>query len=234
MNRTLGTPRLWAILASVAGLISLAVTIAFRLLPPVTAASQCMGEAAVLQFEFAREAEELTNLFGTPSDPCRLESIAAMDAINQLDVAAYIPSYTLFAIFVALFVTGGRLRLPALLAILAAIVALVADYIETFTLLKITPGLETQAALLPTSANAAWTKFGALATHALLLAALCLEKEPRRWILGLLLLAPMIGFLAAFTNPNALGLLTLGFLVAWLPLLGLAIWRSVRPIPEGR
>ena len=231
MDRTIGTPRLWAILTAVAGLASLAVTVAFRLLGPVRAAGQCMTDGAVVQFEFARKAEDLTNLFGLPSDPCRGQIIDAMDAVNQLDVIAYIPSYTLFALFAALFLGAGRLRLPILLAMLAAVAALVADYVETFTLLEITPGLEAKAALLPTASTAAWTKFAALAAHALLLAVACLEKEPRRWILGFLLLAPTVGVLAAFTNPESLNLLTYGFLLAWLPMLGLAIWRSVRPAP---
>jgi hypothetical protein len=230
MDRTIGTPRLWAILASVAGLASLAVTVAFRHLGPVRAADQCMADGAVIQFEFARKAEDLTNLFGLPVDPCRGQIIDAMDAVNQLDVIAYIPSYTLFAIFAALFVAGGKLRLPVLLALLAAVIALVADYIETFTLLEITPTLEAKAALLPTSSTTAWIKFAALAAHALLLAVACLEKEPRRWILGILLLAPAVGVLAGYTNPESLYLLTLGFLLAWLPLLGLAIWRAVRPL----
>ena len=230
MDRTIGTPRLWAILAGVAGLASLAVTVAFRLLGPVRAAGPCMTDGAVLQFEFARKAEDLTNLFGPPVDSCRGQIIDALDAVNQLDVIAYIPSYTLFARFAARFI-GGRLRLPILLAMLAAVIALVADYIETFTLLQITPALETQAALLPTSSTAAWVKFAALAAHALLLAVACLEAPPRRWILGLLLLAPAIGVLAAFTSPESLNLLTLGFLLAWLPLLGLALWRAVRPAP---
>ncbi|MDO9337236.1 MAG: hypothetical protein Q7T61_12600 [Caulobacter sp.] len=232
MQRTIGTPRLWAILASVAGIASLAVTVAFKLLGPVRAAGVCMTDGAVMRFEFARTADDLTNLFGLPVDPCRSPIIQAMDAVNQLDVIAYIPSYTLFAIFAALFMTGGRLRLPVLLAILAAVVALVADYVETFTLLEITPGLEAKVALLPTSATAAWIKFGALAAHALLLSALCLEAPPRRWILGFLLLAPTVGVLAAFTNPQSMNLLTLGFLLAWLPLLGLAIWRSLRPTAD--
>lgn len=231
MDRTIGTPRLWAILAGVAGLASLAVTVAFRLLGPVRAAGPCMTEGAVLQFEFARKAGDLTNLFGPPADSCRAPIIAAMDAVNQLDIVAYIPSYTLFALFAALFVGGGRLRLPVLLAMLAAVVALVADYVETLTLLEITPALEARADLLPTASTAAWVKFAALAAHALLLAVACLEAPPRRWILGLLLLAPAIGVLAAFTNPQSLGLLTLSFLLAWLPLLGAALWRAVRPGP---
>lgn len=231
MNRTIGTPRLWAILASVAGLVSLGVTIAFRLLEPVRTAGQCMSDGAVLAFEFALKAQELTNIFGEPTDPCRPLTINAVDAINQLDVIAYIPSYTLFAIFAALFIAGGKLRLPILLAMLAAVVALVADYVETFTLLEITPALEPQAALLPTSSTAAWVKFAALAAHALILAAVCLEAPPRRWIVGLLLLAPAVGVLAGYTDSRNLDYLTLGFLLAWLPLLGLAIWRAVRPSP---
>lgn len=230
MDRTIGTPRLWAILTGLAGLASLAITVAFRLLGPVRAAGQCMTDGAVLQFEFARKAEDLTNLFGLPSDPCRTQIVGAMDAVNQLDVIAYIPSYTLFALFGALFIGAGRLRLPILLAMLAAVVALVADYIETFALLEITPTLEAKAALLPTASTAAWVKFAALAAHGLMLAVACLEKPPRRWILGFLLLAPTVGVLAAFTSPESLNLLTLSFLLAWLPLLALALWRAVRPV----
>lgn len=230
MNRTIGTPRLWAILAGLFGLVSLAVTVAFRLLGPVTAAKGCTTDGAVIQFEFATKADQLAEIFGNPADPCRALAIDAMDAVNQLDVIAYIPSYTLFAVCAALFISGGRLRLPILLAILAAAVALAADYVETLTLLEITPTLEAKAALLPTSSTAAWIKFAALAAHALILAAVCLEKPPRRWIVGILLLAPAIGVLAAWSNVQNLWLLTTGFLLAWLPLLGLALWRAVRPL----
>ena len=229
MDRTIGTPRLWAILAGVFGLASLAVTVAFKLLGPVTAARECMIDGAVIQFEFARKADQLTEIFGNAVDPCRGPNIAAVDAVNQLDVIAYIPSYTLFAICAALFISGGKLRLPILLAIFAAAVALVADYVETFTLLQITPALEAQAALLPTSATAAWIKFAALAAHALILAAVCLEAPPRRWVLGILLLAPAVGVLAAYSDARNMTYLTLGFVLAWLPLLGLAVWRAARP-----
>lgn len=229
MDRTIGTPRLWAILTTIAGVATIAVSIAFRMLPLVTAAKGCLADGAVIEYEFARTAGHLTDIFGAPADTCRGTAIAAMDAINQLDVFAYIPSYTLFCLFAALFVSGGRLRLPVLLACAAAVVALAADYVETVTLLKITPELEPRAALLPISSAAAWIKFAALAAHALILAAVCLEKEPRRWILGILLLAPAIGVLAAFSDARNMQLLTLGFVVAWLPLLGLSAWRAARP-----
>lgn len=229
MNRTIGSPRLWAILTALAGLATVAVSAAFKLLSPVTAAKGCLAGGAVIDFEFARTADHLTDIFGAPGDPCRGMAIAAMDAINQLDVFAYIPSYTLFTVFAALFISGGRLRLPILLACGAAVLALAADYVETLILLKITPDLEPLAALLPVSATAAWIKFAALAAHALILAAVCLEKEPRRWIIGLLLLAPAIGVLAAFSDARNMNLLTLGFVLAWLPLLGLALWRTARP-----
>jgi len=154
-----------------------------------------------------------------------------MDAVNTLDVAAYIPAYAAFAVSAALFLAGGRLRFLVLAAIGAATLALVADYVETFTLLAITPALEAQAARLPTSSIAAWTKFAALALHAALLSLMALRDAPRRPIIGVLLLAPAIGLIAAFADRTRLDLLTLGFVVAWVPLLGLAIWRALRPAP---
>ncbi|HYE45560.1 MAG TPA: PAS domain S-box protein, partial [Caulobacter sp.] len=172
--------------------------------------------------------QDLTQVRALEETRRRQERLAA---VNTLDVAAYIPAYAAFAVSAALFLAGGRLRFLVLAAIGAATLALVADYVETFTLLAITPALEAQAARLPTSSIAAWTKFAALALHAALLSLMALRDAPRRPIIGVLLLAPAIGLIAAFADRTRLDLLTLGFVVAWVPLLGLAIWRALRPAP---
>lgn len=211
--------RLWAALASLAGLIALAVTIAFRLLPEVQAAGTCLAADAVIRFEFARTSADLQAIFG----PCRSQAIAAMDAVNHLDVAAYIPSYSAFAAFAAFYLGGGVRRPLVILAIAAAATALVADYVETTTLLRITADLDGAGPLLATSSTAAWTKFAALALNAALLSAICLTMRPRRRIIGGLLMLPVVATVVMAIEPSRSDLLNIAYLASWTPLLVLAI-----------
>ena len=215
--------RLWAALTSLAGLAALAVTVAFRLLPEVEAAGTCLPADAVIRFEFARTAADLQAIFG----PCRPQAIAAMDAVNRLDAAAYIPSYAAFAALAAIFL-GRSLRRPlVLLAVAAAATALVADYIETLTLLRITADLDNAAPLLATSSSAAWIKFAALAFNAVLLSAICLTATPRRPIHSALLILPVLATLVMAIDPSRSGLLSLAYLAGWTPLLLIAIRHAV-------
>lgn len=208
-----------------AGIATFGVTAMFTGLPAVKAAGTCMGAGSVVEFEFARTAAELAAVFGP--EVCRGPVIAGMDAINRLDVAAYIPAYTAFAIFAALWL-GGRTRL-ALAAVALAVVAFVADMVETTTLLQITKDLAAAEPLLPRSSTAAWIKFAALAAHGVALALVCLRSTPRRRILAALLLLPAIGTIAARVDPGSVGLLTLGLGLAWTAMLLVAICEAVWP-----
>jgi len=220
--------RLRAILTGLAGIAALAITVAFTQLPAVTAAGTCVAAGDVIAFEFATTAAELQRLFHPLGDPCRPLALAAMDQVNHLDVLAYIPAYTAFAVFSALFL-AARVRQPlALAAIAAAVTALVADYVETTTLLAITKDVEGGVALLPRSSTAAWIKFGALALNALLLAGLCFTGQPRRRILGALLLLPAPAFVAMWLEPARNGLLSAAFFLSWTPLMLLALWTAAR------
>lgn len=222
--------RLWAILTALAGSASLAVTVGFRVLPEVTASAAAgCGGPQVIAFEFARTVAEALALF--QPDSCRASLLTAMDAANTLDVWAYIPTYTLFGVFGAVFAARGGRPPLVLLAILASIAALVADYVETTTLLAITADLDKATdAMTARASTAAWIKFGALAVHGLLVAGVCLLGAPRRWILGLALVAPAIGFIAAAIDPAQwAGVMTLGFLIGWLTLLAFAVKESVWP-----
>lgn len=214
----MNNPRLWAALTALLGIVAFAVSFSFRMLPEVTAAGACMTDGAVIAFEFARTMADIDKVFGSPGSECRSLVIAGMDAVNHRDVAVFIPAYTLFAVFAALFL-GGRAPL-ALAAVAAALGAAAADWVETFTLLAITRDLDGAAPLLATSSTAAWVKFGLLAVHGLLLSAVCLRGAPRRWILGPTLLLPAAGTAAAFYDAGRFsGLMSLSFLVAWLFLL---------------
>jgi len=229
------TTRVWAILTTVAGIATLAVTLLFQTLPEVAAgrAAECYAAPPVIAFEFARTANQASALFG-PGD-CRAMTITAMDAINRLDMAAYIPAYTLFAVFGALFAARGARPRLALLAILAAITALVADYVETNALLAITADLDRATdAMTGRASTAAWIKFFALGAHGLLVAAVCFRTAPRRWIVGGALVLPMLGVIAAATDPDArAGLITLGMTIGWLTLMAFAAKESVWGVNNG-
>ena len=226
------TTRIWAILTTAAGLATLAVTVLFQVLPEVAAgrAAGCHAAPPVIAFEFARTAQQASALFGTGD--CRAMTVTAMDAINRLDMAAYIPAYTLFAVVAAIFAARGARPRLALLAILAAITALVADYVETSTLLKITADFDTATdAMTVRASTVAWIKFFALGAHGLLVAAVCFRVTPRRWIVGGALVLPMLGVIAAATDPAArAGLMTLGLTLGWLTLMAFAAKEAVWPV----
>lgn len=220
----------WAAPTGLVGLAALAVVTSFQLLPAVTDARGCVSSGTLMEFEFARSLADLQRVLYPPGDACRALTLAAMDQSNTLDVFVFIPTYTAFAVLAALFVGGGRLRRPLVAAaIAAAAVALVADYVETTRLLAITKNVEANAGLAPTASLAAWIKFGALALHALLLAVLCFTGEPRRRILGALLVLPILGFSVALASPSFHGLMTLAFVAAWLPLTLVALWTAFGP-----
>lgn len=221
------TSRLWPALTALTGLGSLAITVAFRMLEPVKAAGACMTDGKVIQFELATKASDLAAVFGGAD--CTPKVIAAMDAVNHLDIAAYIPTYTAFGVCAAIWL-GGRLRAPLVLAAVAlALVAFAADMVETTGLLRVTKDLAAAEPLLARISTAAWIKFGALALNALVLAAICLRASPRRLILGMLLVLPVIGTTLAYLDHGRLGLMTLGFVLSWTPMMLLAIRETVWP-----
>lgn len=216
--------RFWAIATALTGLGVLGLFAVFAMLPEAKAAASCLPAGSVVQFELARNAADLNAIFGPPGAACHALAITAMDAVNTLDIHAFIPTYTLFCICAALFLSGGALRPLALAAIAAALAALAGDYLETFTLLRLSHSLEAPDSMLPHLQLGAWSKFGALAMHAFFCAGLCFFDGKRRPILGALLLLPVPGFAAAAYNHIAFSnFMNLAFAIAWLALMAMAI-----------
>ena len=221
-------PRLWAIVTAIAGIASLAIVFAFQSLPEVKAAAGCASDRAVLLFELARTQTDLDAVFGPAGSDCRPKVIAAMDAVNTIDVWFFIPIYTLFVSAAALFLSGGALRPLAWGAIALAVVAAGMDYVETLNLLAYTPDLVPPPERLVESSSAAWVKFFCLAFNALALAGLCFTATPRkRWILGALLCLPIAGVSLMAINLDWMQAQTLAFFASWTPLMLLAARAAV-------
>lgn len=206
------------------GVIVLMLFGAFALQPEMQAAAQCLPAGSVVQFELASSRAELAAIFGAADSACRPLAVAAMDAVNHLDILAFIPAYTAFCIAAALFLAGDGLRLLAIAAIAAALGAAAGDYVETTTLLALTQSLDQPDHLLPRLQAGAWSKFALLAAHAFLCAGLCFNSAKRRTILGALLLLPAIGTaIAALDHTHLAGVMNAGFTVAWTAILIAAI-----------
>lgn len=232
----LRSSRVLPVLVAASGVIVLAVTLAFARLPAVKAAASCWPADAVFLFEFARSQEDLGRIFGAEGGECRALNVKAMDAANVMDVSVYIPAYTFFASVAALLVAGSHRR-ARLSAIAMALAAAVSDYVETTTLLTMTKSLEaaTPEQMLIAS-TAAWIKFGLLALHAAVLSYVCLARAPRRWLLGVALAMPLLGFIAMTVRFELHGLMKLGFFAGWTSLLivGLrqSFWPTFSPPPD--
>ena len=222
--------RVWAIATVVTGIITLGISVAFALLPEVTAAGDCFARGAVVQFEFARNIADLVSIFGEPESVCRPLVITAMDAVNRLDTLAFIPAYTLFGICAALFLANGVWARPlVIIAIGASLLAAAGDYLETTTLLAITHTLDAPGGLLHYSQLGAWSKFALLAAHAVFCAGICYTSERPRYILGAVLLLPPFGVAAAaYDHIVWSNVMSAGFAVAWVALLAMAIVSLVR------
>jgi hypothetical protein len=220
----------WGIATLATGLIVLALFVVFAMLPEVRAAGECLPAGSVVQFELARNLGDLAAIFGGPASECRALAVAAMDAVNTLDVLAFIPAYTAFWICAALFLGAGDWRRPLVVAaVLAALAAAVADYVETTSLLAITRSLDQPGELLAFSQLGAWSKFALLAVHALFCSGICFLGAKRRPILGVLLLLPAPGVAAAAYDHIALAnLMNSGFAIAWIGLIVVAALTTLR------
>ena len=76
--------------ATVAGLATLALTIAFVVLPETTAAVKaCSGRTpSLVRFQLALTVADVEDALG-PAGPCRDAAIVAMDRVNRLDVCDF-------------------------------------------------------------------------------------------------------------------------------------------------
>ncbi len=216
--------RPWPLATLVFGLATLVVFVAFGMLPQVQGVYDpgAVG-AEVSAFQRAETAVDLARVFGDPADPARL---AAMTAINRLDLYAFIPAYTLFLVFASIMLATGTRSLIAWAAILFALIGAGADAIETTAQLRVTQDYANAAAQLPI-APWHWTKYFSLALHGAMLGVFCCVSR-KRWIIAALAVLPLLCVSAAAAEIAPPSLYSAAFGLFWIALLVAASMELVR------
>jgi hypothetical protein len=215
--------RLPALLTAAFGVLTLAAFASFSFVQNAYGPGDLAP--AVSAFQRSAAGAPLTDLFNSWAE------IQAMNAVNTADLYAFIPAYTLFLAAAALYLAGG-VRPLALAAILAVIVGAGADMLETLAQLRVTGAVsEADWARASTSESIAplhWLKYGALGVNALAVALICLVGPPRRWIVGVIALAPLPVVAAAYAGSLPPRAFSIAFALYWIALLALSVTALVR------
>lgn len=208
----------------VLGLATLGAFLWLGLAPEVTSVYG-RSEVALAVSEFQRSVTpaDLARVFGEPADPA---IIAAMDSVNTRDLWAFIPAYTLFLIAAALLLSQERGPITWA-AIAFALIGAAADAVETVIQLRITADYANAGQHLPV-ATWHWTKYLGLALNGFAVAALCLLGAHKRWIVGVIALAPLPLVLLAWAGVTSPRLFSVAFAAYWIALLVLALIETVR------
>jgi hypothetical protein len=213
-----------------AGLLILVLTVLSALREPVRPCGDLpSGYAPIIAFELARTADDLAAIFGPPGDPCRAGVVEAMDAINWIDVLAFIPLYGAFMIF---FFAGMRERDGRLarLGIWVSVVAVLGDYAENACLMHLTPALDPASiwlALLPWATAIKWVALGVAAGIAALIYARASDRRAWHILAAIGCFVSLLVSLAAMASPHRFGpMLSPAIGVSWLTFLVTALLDS--------
>jgi hypothetical protein len=216
-GRTLPLVTLILGLATLAAFIALGARPAVR---DVYAASEV--STYVSAFQRSETLSDVAAVFGSPADPAK---IAAMDALNTLDLYAFIPAYALFLCAAAVLL-GGLTNRWTQIAIIFALLGAVGDVIETWKQLQLTADIDNAEAHLPI-APWHWLKYAALALNGVAIASLCFTAPKKRWILGALALVSfplvVLSYMGAVT-PRAFAAT---FAIYWITLLVVAAIETI-------
>ncbi|MEZ6024000.1 MAG: hypothetical protein R3C16_11435 [Hyphomonadaceae bacterium] len=177
---------------------------------------------AVSAFQRAETPADIAAVFGDPADPAR---VAAMDALNTLDLWGFIPAYTLFLCVAALWLGGSSVWRWG--AIAFALIGAGADAVETWRQLELTANIQNPQANLPI-APWHWAKYLALALNGWAVAAMCYLGEKPRRILGVLAALPLPMVALAYFDVTSPRLFSLAFGLFWIGLLVTAAWGLFR------
>lgn len=229
-------PRTLWIACTLFGMATIIVALAIFPLFPSDAANDVRGYGGVVYaFEFARVPQDLTDIFGSADDPDRARRIAMMDGGNRWDFL-FMTIYGLFGVFFGVAAARSGARIWSWIAVLA-VIASVADVLETGTLLSLTKALTDGVTTFP-SLHFLWIpvtiKFAALAVSVLCAGLFLATRRGIVWnIFGALTLLASLLVIPGLMAPSAYGgLLGPAIGVGWITMLAYAVTRSVRgPIP---
>lgn len=222
---------LWVACAA-AGLIILVMSSLIMSHFPSDAASDVSGYGSpVIAFEFARVPADLWAVFGVDGDPERARRIAMMDHGNRSDFL-FMSIYTIFG---ALFGMAARRRYVMLGSVIfvAAVIAGLADMVETRTLLAITAQM-TQGVTAPDGLATLWMpvtlKFIMLAVSIVGAGLFIMSRDGMIWTaLGALtVLSALLSLPALLSTVNLGYLLTMSVGLGWSLMLAYALMRSFR------
>lgn len=222
--------RRWPLATIAFGLATLAIFVAFNLLPDVRAAygGLSFGDA-LSRFQRAETIADLERVFGAPPDAARL---AAMDAVNVLDLYGFIPAYTLFLLSAAAMLANGPRRL-FWLAFVPTLIGALADVWETSLQLRITADIANASAVLPV-ALWHWIKYFGLAVGAVATGTIGLFGTRKRFILAALAVIPLVATFAAYLGVAPIRGMTGAFATFWIALLVIAVAEAFRRRPASR
>ncbi len=178
----------------------------------------------VSAFQRSETLSDIAAVFGSPADPAK---IAAMDALNTLDLYAFIPAYALFLVAAAIML-GGLSNRWTQIAIIFALLGAIGDAIETWKQLQLTADIANAEAHLPI-APWHWLKYAALALNGVAIASLCFSAAKKRWILGAIAFVSfplvVLSYMDALT-PRAFAAT---FALYWIALLVIAAMEAIKP-----
>lgn len=225
--------RLW-IACAVAGVATLITVLLIMPFFPTDAPADVSGYGSpVIAFEFAGTSEDLAAVFGLDDDPLRAARMAMMDQGNRWDFL-FMTIYSVFGAMFGLAVRRRRVNL-GMVILVAAIIAGIADAVETRTLLSITAQMG-EGVAVPTGLATLWLpvtiKFTALAVSVLCAGLYIAARAKPIWTaLGALtVLAALLSVPALLATASYGALLTLSIGVGWMIMLAYALTRSLRGI----
>lgn len=217
--------RLWPLLTLLFGIATLGSFFALGAQPAVSSVYADRNEVAaeVSVFQRAETPADIAAVFGEPADAAK---VSAMDALNTLDLYAFIPAYTLFLIAAAIML-GGRQSTWTWGAILFAVIGAGADVLETQRQLQLTADLSNVAAHLPI-APYHWAKYIALGMNGAAIAVVCFLGAQRRWVLMLLSAAPLPLVALSYADLLSTRVFAMAFTLYWVALLVVAAVQLIR------
>jgi len=213
-------------LCALAGLATLAVSMAFGRIAGLTPCGPSGGAGAILALELARTPDAVAALFA--AEPCTARLLAAQRSALWLDMLVFIPAYTAF-LALAGWALRGNGRELARGALAAALLAGLCDQIEGVTMFAIMDPLPGALWLFTPLFWAVRTKFLLLGVAELLLAMRLLRGPwlPRMFG-GAMIAGGLMALLFLFLDPHAQSMMR-GHSIAWAALLIAALIAALRP-----